>query len=112
MFYNCSSLRTIKVSEDNPKFTSVEGVLFDRTDMTLIAYPGGSVHLNYEVPDGTAKIEYGAFAYNRCIRNVKLPSSVKVIDDFAFAGCDSLRKVELAEGVEKIGDTTFGICRH
>ena len=37
--FRCHTLRSINVAEDNPKFTSLDGVLFTKSLYTLIAYP-------------------------------------------------------------------------
>ncbi|MSU63717.1 MAG: hypothetical protein EXS31_15175 [Pedosphaera sp.] len=40
-FYGCSSLSAITVEPLNSVFSSVDGVLFDKSQTTLIQYPGG-----------------------------------------------------------------------
>ena len=39
MFRSCSQLETINVSENNEAYATVDGVLYDKTKKTLVAYP-------------------------------------------------------------------------
>lgn len=55
------TLQSINVAEDNPKFTSVDGVLFTKSLYTLIAYPAANGWTEYTIPDETKMIAYWAF---------------------------------------------------
>lgn len=55
------TLQSINVAEDNPKFTSVDGVLFTKSLYTLIAYPIANGWTEYTIPDETKMIAYWAF---------------------------------------------------
>ncbi len=59
--FSCPTLESITVASDNPKFTSLDGVLFTKSLYTLIAYPTGSPRKTYAVPDATVNLAYGAF---------------------------------------------------
>ena len=60
-FDHCYSIRSFTVSEDNPVFRSVDGVLFSKTMHTLIKYPLSKVGAYYTVPAETVEIAFGAF---------------------------------------------------
>lgn len=77
-------LKYIEVSENNPYFSSSDGVLFDKQKIKLIVYPSYKNSESYTVPE-----------------------SVKEIDDSAFAGCATVQKINLPEGLEKIGERAF-----
>ena len=62
-FWGCTSLTAITVDPNNPVYSSVNGVLFDKAQTTLIEYPfglGGSC----VIPDTVTTIGYQAF--NSC----------------------------------------------
>ena len=48
----CKALQAILVSEDNAVFASLDGVLYNKRDHALLAYPTGKEGTGYEVPDG------------------------------------------------------------
>lgn len=58
-------LQSIVVDENNPKFCSLDGVLFTKNLLTLITYPGASPRVEYVIPDETYYIASGAFNSGR-----------------------------------------------
>lgn len=80
------NLYTIEVDENNVKYASKGGVLFNKTLDTLIAYPmGRSVETTnaYVIPEGVKTIEQYAFTgYQR--KSLILPSTLETIKHDAF----------------------------
>ena len=60
-FYGCNSLNSISVDTNNPAYSSLSGVLFDKSQTTLVEYPGG-LSGSYTIPNGVVSIGDGAFA--------------------------------------------------
>ncbi len=54
-------IKAIVVDEDNPYFTSVNGVLFTKNLFTLIWYPPAKPDIAYTIPDETVYVAHGAF---------------------------------------------------
>ncbi len=81
------NLYTIEVDENNVKYASKGGVLFNKTLDTLIAYPmGRSVETTnaYVIPEGVKTIEQFAFTgYER--KSLILPSTLETIKYSAFS---------------------------
>ena len=81
------NLYTIEVDENNVKYASKGGVLFNKTLDTLIAYPmGRSVETtnSYVIPEGVKTIEQYAFTgYQR--KSLILPSTLETIKYCAFS---------------------------
>lgn len=81
------NLYTIEVDENNAKYASKGGVLFNKTLDTLIAYPmGRSVETTnaYVIPEGVKTIEQFAFTgYER--KSLILPSTLETIKYCAFS---------------------------
>jgi hypothetical protein len=79
----------------NSAFTSVDGVLFDKSRTTLLQCPPGKVG-SYTIPDGVISIGelFGSSPFSGCISltSVTFPSSVTCIcsDAAAFSYCTSL----------------------
>ena len=62
-FFGCPSLTAITVDVLNPVYSSLDGVLFDKSQLTLIQCPGG-IAGSYTVPSSATGI--GDRAFYRC----------------------------------------------
>ena len=91
-FIYCPSLTAITVDPHNPAYSSVAGVLFDKSQTTLIECPGG-IAGSYTIPDSVTSIGDGAFGSCTSLTSVTIPNSVTSIEDFAFSACSSLASV-------------------
>jgi hypothetical protein len=93
----------------NPTYSSIEGVLFDKTQTVLIGYPGGRAG-GYTIPDNV--IHIGASAFGGCARltGVGIPDSVASIEGGAFGGCTSLTSVVIPDSVTNIGYCALSGC--
>jgi len=83
-FAYCTSLTTITVDSNNPAYSSVNGVLFDKSQTTLIQCP----------PDGIG----GSY---------KIPATVTNISDYAFSGCHNLTEVYFQSNAPSADCTVF-----
>lgn len=59
-FAGCTKLGTINVSNDNTKYSSISGALYNKTATTLILVPNRTLK-NFEIPATVDFIEAGAF---------------------------------------------------
>jgi hypothetical protein len=85
-FYSCRELTAIEVDAANQNYSSIDGILYNKTETTLIKCPAKKT---------------GA---------VKIPNSITAIDDYAFDGCRGLTSVTIPNFVTAIGNHTFGGC--
>lgn len=79
-FCGCDELEGIIVDEDNPNYSDIDGVLFDKSGETFLQYPNGRAGTFYEVPDGTKKISRKAIVEADKLKTIILPASVTEID--------------------------------
>jgi hypothetical protein len=75
VFHGCTNLTAISVETNNPAYSSVGGVLFDKSQTTLIEYPAGKVG-SYSIPNSVHGI--GEAAFENCLNlpSVTIPKSV------------------------------------
>ena len=109
MFAGCSSLTAIAVDTNNSAYSSLDGVLFDKSQTILIAFPGGKAG-NYTIPNSVTNIGNGAFEGCLSLTGLIIPDGVTRIEDWMFAGCSSLTSLVIPDGVVSIGYCSFYGC--
>lgn len=107
---NCDNLTEINVSPNNPNYSSIDGVLFDKTQTTLIQYPVGKMADSYIIPDRVVAIDDNAFSYCSKLTSITIPKSVTTIGNNAFAYCEGLTSMEIPNSVTTIGYSAFANC--
>jgi hypothetical protein len=108
-FNNCFGLTAITVDVPSAAYSSVDGVLFDQSQTTLILYPLGKPG-GYMVPNGVASIGPYAFHYCTSLTNLTIPDSVTNIGTYAFLQCTSLTNLAIGFGVTSMGTGAFYDC--
>ena len=107
-FSACASLTNITVQAQNTNFSSVNGVLFDKTQGTLLQFPGG-VSGSYAIPASVTNIAANAFG-DGSLASVTIPASLTRIGVQAFNNCSSLTNITIPASVTSIGAYAFGNC--
>ena len=104
-------MESIGVSDKNPAYRSIGGVLFSKDASKLIRYPAARPGDTYEVPAGTREVEAAAFFRNSLhLRHIILPEGLLTIGDHAFEGCELLQSVSIPDSVSTIGFSAFESC--
>jgi len=85
-FSYCSGLTEINVDENNSTYSSIDGVLFNKSQTELIQYPGGKQGA-YTIPNSVTSI--GVLAFYGCggLTSVTIPNSVTSIKSYTFYNC-------------------------
>ena len=131
-FQSCPKLKKIIVDGDNENYTTIDGVLFDKSVSQLICYPSDKSDESYVVPKSVKEID--AVAFVKCkatsivipegverlkrytfyssenLETISLPNSLTVIDDLCFNLCTSLRNISLPSKLRTISDGAFFYC--
>ena len=102
----CTSLKAISVDALNPIYCSVEGVLFDKSLRSLLAYPGGRA-ASYSVPNTVTAIGDAAFIGCADLTSTTIPNSVTRIGAQAFKDCSKLTSITIPNSVTTIGPWSF-----
>lgn len=108
-FVLCSSLQRISVTENNPFYSSIDGVLFNEDLTELTCYPPQKEGSVYEVPSSVRVIAECGFWLCGFLESIVLHDEITSMDD-AFSLCTSLKSVAIPRGVTRIGDYTFTDC--
>ena len=90
----------------NSVYSSVDGVLFNKSQTTLIQCPGGKAG-SYTIPNSVTSIGDSAFIDCTSLTNVTIPNSVTSIGDWAFDGCTSLTGVYFQGNAPSVGSDVF-----
>jgi len=108
-FGGCVSLTSIAVSAQSTSYSSLNGVLFDKTQATLVAYPAGASS-SYTIPNSVTKIEDDAFAGCTNLISVSIPNSVTTLGLAAFEECTKLAGVTIPTSITDISEQAFESC--
>jgi hypothetical protein len=108
-FAACPSLTTISVNTNNPVYSSVNGVLFNKNQTTLVAYPSGRSG-SYSIPIGVTNIGYSSFEGCYSLTGIAMPKSITSIESNAFYYCTHLSSVAIGTNVATIGYAAFSQC--
>ena len=103
------NLCSVDVADNNPEYSSENGVLFNREKKTLLYYPPKRGGESYDVPNGTETISDHAFTSSDVVK-VTIPPSVKKVEKSAFSFCSNLEEVNIPEGVGVLPNRVFAEC--
>lgn len=107
-FEQCPALRRITVSESNPYFCDIDGVLFSKDGSTLLAYPNAKGE-EYTMPATTTRVDSKAFFGAKGIRKVTCSDSLDEIERYAFA-LSGIETIDFGSGLEIIRTFAFYEC--
>ncbi|MDR1592159.1 MAG: leucine-rich repeat domain-containing protein, partial [Prevotellaceae bacterium] len=110
-FRDCSGLTGIDVATGNLHYSSLDGVLFNEVQDTLIQYPGGKAS-SYIIPESVKTI--GDNAFRNCsglTGTLTIGNSVTSIGNLAFSGCSGFNgTLTIGNSVISIGNYAFSGC--
>lgn len=87
----CSNFSEFIVDEGNTSYSSLNGVLLNKNQSTLIEFPGGMTG-TYIIPSTVDSIENNAFAFST-LSKITIPLSVTYIGDYAYSSITNLTTI-------------------
>ena len=93
VFSGCTSMRQFLVEPENPYYTSLNGVLYNKEMTVLFSYPCGDGNDFFQMPDSVWVIKESAFRKNNNLKKIIMSTSLNDIGPYAFEGCSSLETV-------------------
>ena len=109
LFSGCTSLISIDVDIRNIDYSSISGVLFNKSATTLFVYPRGLIG-SYTIPNSVTSIDTASFQDCYNLTEVIIPTSVTSIGVNAFQSCYNLTNVIIPNSVTSIGQSAFNSC--
>lgn len=132
-FYLAWSLKAIAVSNANPYFSSVNGILYDKAKTRLVCVPAGKEMDTFRIPNGVktlgvlamrevkikqliipstvTKIESYAITVQN-LESLTIPGSVKTMESNAVYYCQSLKTLKIQKGyLKEIPNSAINSCR-
>jgi hypothetical protein len=97
VFAYCKNLKSITVEKQNPRFSGIGGVLFDKIEKRILRYPAGKQDTYYAIPDGVAGIKNSVFSGCESLVSITIPDSVRIIGDDVFSDCKNLRSITVGK---------------
>lgn len=129
-FAETPTLQNFYVSAEHPRYTSVDGVLYDKSLFTLISLPVGRE--TFVFPEGVERVGEGAMlgsylkelvfpssiseiginALTNCyaLKSVTLPRSIDMLTDGMLSGCNALEELRLGPGLSMVGGSSLSGC--
>lgn len=107
---NCTSLQEISVEIDNRHYSSIDGVLFNKSITKLIKYPAGKTDSEYEIPQSVYEIGDEAFADCKSIERIRFGKTIRSFGKVVFYGCSNLKEcnIQIDENADMASSWNFG----
>lgn len=95
------------VNEDNPDYSTLDGVLYDKTKKKLLKFPR---YCQATSTYDTEIIASEAFSDCNFLKSLSIVSPTKQIWNYAFARCRNLEAIKISSSVIEIGTDAFLGC--
>ena len=108
-FYGCTSLNSFEVVADNPVYSSLEGVLYNKNKSILLQYPPNKTGNSFSIPGTVTEIAENAFQECLHLATILIPENVTAVGDKVFF-LSKIESVTFSRSVASIGDGIFYDC--
>ena len=111
VFSGCEKLERIEVSDENPVYKSINGMLLTNENGELIFAPRG-IKGDIQIPEDVRSIGENAFKDCTELKSITILSLFfHKIENHTFSGCTGLTSITIPESVTKIGECAFCGCK-
>jgi hypothetical protein len=100
---------SVSVDANNPNYSSIDGVLFNKNQTTIIYTPNTKTG-SYTIPASVTSIGYTAFSDCNSLNAITIPTSVTSIGGYGFNGCSGLTTITIPASVTSIENAAFVNC--
>lgn len=108
LLFESKILESITVDADNKYFSSIDGVLFDKSQKILLKYPSAKADISYSIPNTVTEIRQGAFRYMSKLESLTIPKTVTTISkSVQYAVCQFSYETALKEIIVEEGNPYY-----
>ena len=98
------------ITNDNPYFKVIDGVLFSGDSKRLIIYPPEKKNEFYEIPASIKSISDGAFCCNQHLKRLVIPKGTEYIVQYALGCCKNLEEIWIPKSLKQVMLKAFIYC--
>ncbi len=92
-----TKLLNVNVDAENPYYTSIDGVLYDK-DVTVVIYYPTAKEGSYTLPNTVVTIGARVFQSKTGITDITFPNTLTYIGEGAFQSCSALETITFVDG--------------
>lgn len=107
---NCYGLTMVNVTESNPYYTSVDGIVFTKDMSELVLCPQKKYITDYSIPEGVTKIGDYAFSNQAYLKTITFPDGITHIGEYAFQHCTNITAIAFPDSVISIERGALYYC--
>lgn len=100
------SLNSFTVDPENSQFSSIDGVLYDKTGKVILRVPEGKASV--QIADSVRVVGEKSFSNCKVLKSVVLPESIVQIDSYAFENCIALSSLSFPKSITRLAE---GVCK-
>ena len=109
-FLNNFNLVSINVDSSNTAYMSLAGVLYNKTQTTLLFYPSAKPDTTFSVPTGVTALDSYAIQNNYILTSISLPSTLTSIGNNAIGNISNITSITIPFNVTTIDSSVlFGM---
>lgn len=94
-FEGCNNLTQVNISENNKKYSSLDGIVLNKKGENVLFCPNGKNGICI-IPEGAKAINEDAFSYDSQITAISLPSTLTEVNASTFEHCNTLREIRVS----------------
>lgn len=109
---NFDNILAVNVPDDNPYYSSEDGILFNKDKTVLLYYPISKKDItSYSIPESVTEIGNGAFFFSH-LEHIQLPDSITRIGEYAFSNSYAVfDDLQIPNGTVEILEDAFSGCK-
>ena len=109
-FFGSDSLKSINVSDENEYYSSLDGILYNKTQTEVISFPPNHSSTVYTPPSTVKSFSDSCFEYCKNLEEVNIPDHVESLGVRTFYFCTNLKKVTFSSQIKTIPEYCFFYC--
>lgn len=103
--FGSKTLENIYVDENNPYFSSVDGILYNKEKTKLVRYPMGKKDERFEIPSSVRSLETHSLFRCAVLTEIVFPVKCLGISSYWCRSCDNLKKLTILNRSFKINSS-------